>query len=180
MIKRRAILVLNDLEYEILHCGYRFTRKIDAKGRPISGIRGGDLWVVLESGEDNRILSQMLLKSIPASKGYIALLAGEDNQCVRRIEFEKAYVYSHGEQMQADAARPMMTQVHITPLRLDVNANVRLDRRWPETSGFHWQKYEEPITKDKTTSESIEIAPEIVSIEIIDAKNNAISDDIVK
>lgn len=42
MIKKKAILTLNDSEYEILRCSYTFTRDTDAKGRPTTGVRGGD------------------------------------------------------------------------------------------------------------------------------------------
>lgn len=147
MIKKKAILTLNNSKYEILRCCYTFTRDTDAKGRPTTGVRGGDIRVVLESGKESPILSQMLIDTVPSVKGSIELLAGEDEACIRRIAFEEAYVHSHSEALQTRSSSPMMLEISISPIRLDVNDRVRLDRRWPETSGFHWQEYKEEEKK---------------------------------
>lgn len=56
----------------------------------LSGLRRGEILVVFESKQDNAIFSQMLLKTMPAVKEFIALLASEDKQCIHRIKFEIA------------------------------------------------------------------------------------------
>lgn len=74
--------------------------------------------------------------------GCIEVLAGADGEYVRRLTFEKAYIYAAGEEMVSCSHRPMITTVAISPMRLDINDTLRLDRRWPQAPQG-WQHYEE-------------------------------------
>ena len=141
MLITGAKLKINGSEYDILRMNYGFYRKIDHKGRPGSGLRGGSLCVQFESGRDNPVLQQMLLEDVPPVRGCIEVVTGQDGQRMRYIEFEAAYICSQEENMFAGSVYPMLTTVVISPVRLDIDSKVRLDRRWPETYGFWWQTY---------------------------------------
>ena len=60
-----AKLRINDSEFDIIQLNYGFYRKTDSKGRPVSGVRGGDIHVLIESDGNNYILRQMLPEEVP-------------------------------------------------------------------------------------------------------------------
>lgn len=136
-----AKLRINDSEFDILRMSYGFYRKTDRKGRPGTGLRGGDIYVLIESGTDNYLLRQMLLEEVPAVRGSIEVMTGQDEQRMRYLEFESAYIFSQEEVMFGHSPYPMLTTIAISPVRFDIDRKVRLDRRWPETYGFWWQEY---------------------------------------
>lgn len=147
MIMTRAILRINELEYDILKFNYKFQRDTDAKGRPYGNYYGGEISVQLESTDNIRLFQQMIRKDVPTVDGSIEVLSGNDGICVRRIKFEEAYIYSYGEHMQSASYLPMTTTIAISPIRLDFNNKmIRLDRKWPRAP-YGWQKYEEEKVK---------------------------------
>lgn len=165
MNSNRAILRINDSEYNILELNYRFHRSTDAKGRPTTGVRGGEIHVLIESERDNYLLRQMLNKECPPVNGSIEISRGEESQCFRSIEFETAYIYSQAEALVAHSPIPMLTTISITPLRMDINRKVRLDRSWPETYGFWWEEYK-PQQRNYTKLASSEEIPKVLITQV--------------
>lgn len=172
MITNRAILKINEKEFDILHLQYSFHRNIDAKGRPATGLQGGDIYIQIESSEDNYLLGQMLLDNAPPVQGSIEILTGEDGQSLRFIEFEKAYIYSQYEGMAESPWLPMLTTIGISPLRLDIDRKIHLDRRWPETNGFQWEEHK-PQKAKYVKADSVPNI-EITNIYWTDSDNNKI------
>ena len=136
-----AKLRINDSEFDILRMSYGFYRKTDRKGRPGTGLQGGNIYVLIESGTDNYLLRQMLFEEVPAVRGSIEVMTGQDELRMRYLEFESAYIFSQEEVMFGHSSYPMLTTIAISPVRFDIDRKVRLDRRWPETYGFWWQEY---------------------------------------
>lgn len=156
-------LILDSVEYDILQFSYHFQRDIDAKGRPCSVYYGGDILLCIESTDDTRILQQMIHEDMPSSRGSIETY-DTDDMCVRRIEFEKAYIYAVSEEMCNGSGMPMITTVCISPLRLDFNNKIlRLDRRWPYANG--WEKYKPE--ENKGTAMPAEETTEVDEIEVV-------------
>ena len=180
-----AKLRINDSEFDILRMSYGFYRKTDRKGRPGTGLRGGNIYVLIESGTDNYLLRQMLLEEVPSVRGSIEVMTGQDEQRMRYLEFESAYIFSQEEVMFGYSSYPMLTTIAISPVRFDIDGKVRLDRRWPETYGFWWQEYKAEgergrMAGSEKINESNEVKPEIVSVEIIDDNDEALSGEIVQ
>ena len=147
MIIDRAVLKIDESEYDILRMSYGFYRRTDAKGRPATGVRGGDIFVQIESESANPLLEKMLQKEVLPMAGSIEVTTNEAGQLLRCIEFEKAYIYSYGEETVSASCQPVLTTIAISPVRLDVGDQVRLDRRWLETAGFCWQQYKQEEVK---------------------------------
>lgn len=172
MIMTRAILRINELEYDILKFNYKFQRDTDAKGRPYGNYYGGEILVQLESTDNIRLFQQMICKDVPTVDGSIEVLSGNDGICVRRIKFEEAYIYSYGEHMQSASYLPMTTTIAISPIRLDFNNKmIRLDRKWPRAP-YGWQKYEEEEVKyAKGVSREEKKSMKIIDVYWMDNKN---------
>lgn len=135
-----ATLTINSKQYDIFSFSYKFQRDIDAKGRPRGVYYGGEILVQMESTDDSELFRQTVDKKTTPVSGSIETFSG-DGTCVRRIDFEKAYLCALGKEMQNNSSLPMTTTLSISPMRLDFNNTLRLDRRWPEAP-HGWQKYE--------------------------------------
>lgn len=161
-------LTINSKQYDILYLCYKFQRDIDAKGRPWGVYYGGSILVQVESTNDISSFQQMIDKKTTPVAGSIEVFSG-DGTCMRRIDFEKAYVVSLSEEMYGKSSSPMITTIGISPMRLDFNNNaLRLDRRWPEA--LHgWQKYKPVEGKRATASHIEEERTEVAEIEVVTA-----------
>lgn len=142
MKSNKAILTINNSEYDILRMNQNYQRDTDAKGRPCSVYYGGEILVEVESTGNSELFRLMTHKEMPPVSGKIEVFSGDDEMCVRRIEFKEAYLYAYKEALQCASSLPMITSIAISPLRLDYNNNMlRLDRKWPRAP-HGWQKYE--------------------------------------
>lgn len=157
-------LTINSKQYDILYLCYKFQRDIDAKGRPWGVYYGGSILVQVESTNDISSFQQMIDKKTTPVAGSIEVFSG-DGTCMRRIDFEKAYVVSLSEEMYGKSSSPMITTIGISPMRLDFNNTLRLDRRWPGAP-HGWQKYE-PKKEKWAAASHTEEETEVAEIEVV-------------
>jgi len=143
MLIIRTLHVENE-SFDVLRSFYCFHRRTDLKGRPETGLLGGEFIIILES-DKNSYLHRLLLRNTPFS-GSLEYRNG-DGEIVCNYVWEKAYIYSIEESMDILLNQPMTLTVSITPLRMDINRLVRLDRRTPQTYGFWWEEYKEEEVK---------------------------------
>lgn len=59
---------------------------------------------------------------------------------VRKLRWEDAYIYALEEDME-NSSIPMTTTLSITPLRLDINNFISIDRHWPYSNSGFWKPY---------------------------------------
>lgn len=169
MVPSKTILKVGKSEYDILRFNQKFQRDIDAKGRPCSVYYGGEIVVQIESTDNVRLFEQMIDEDMPTVDGSIEVSSGDDERCIRRIDFKEAYIYSYGEEMQVGSWLPMTTTIAISPMRLDYNNLLKIDRRWPDYNG--WEKVKEEVKYVKVKS-----APNVRITDAywIDDKNNEV------
>lgn len=181
------LLEINGHTYHALRFCYEFYRYTDVKGKPVTGLEGGDIHVVLESNADNSLLETMLsdkLRQVPYHSwpdfepapicGKIQLIR-DDVEVFRELVFEEGYIYRYHEGMTADGY-PMSILLSISTMRLDINRNVRLDRRLLTTYGFGWTKYVEKEIPKMVAQSDEELSTKITDAYWID-ENNAIQKD---
>ena len=112
----RAILEIEECEYELLRFKYSFGRDTDRKGRPTCPIYGGSFYFQVESTDENRLLKILLREKMGHYiKGNIRVFQTYDNTTIRNISFE-AYMFFVGEYMQAYSFMPMITTFALSPL----------------------------------------------------------------
>lgn len=151
----KATLNIKGIDYNILQMQYHFHRNTDIKGRPTTGVLGGDIKVKLELGKNTALLETMILQKMSPINGFIKLTDIENGGMIRELKFEESYLYHYGENANTTGSEPMTTWISISPTRLDINKMIRIDRRISTTPGFWWEEYEEekPTTIIKTDSE---------------------------
>lgn len=147
------ILEINGYKCNLLKYKYCFSRNIDRKGRPVTGMLGGNIYIEMESNGSNCILDMMLVdtdRQRPAFFSHVEhfpvwgkILHSIDDMMFRELAFDEAYLYYHEESMSAEGNAPMITRFLISPTRLDINRTVRMDRRVSTTYGFWWEEYKE-------------------------------------
>ena len=134
-------------KYELLRFKYSFGKDTDIKGRPTSLMRGGTFYFQIESTEENEPLEILLREDMGHYvKGNIRVFQEYDDKTIRNISFEDS-VFFVGEYMQAYPSMPMITTFALSPLRLDYNDRVRLDRRWAHTHHGLWEEYKPEKSK---------------------------------
>jgi hypothetical protein len=175
---RIATLRISDQSYDLMHFRYRFHRKTDWHGMPMGGMRGGDIVVTMESTKSTELLESLLNTDpeYPAShppraiSGSVEVCDPEDGKVIRRLVFDEAFLYAIGENLNTYSPLPMMQTVAISPLRLDINRNVRMDRRFPQTYAFWWDRYKED-ERMVATYEKTEAQLQILRIYWIDEQD---------
>lgn len=144
---------INGYKRNILRYEYGFNRDIDLKGRPISGLLGGKIYVEMESDDSSDILEMLLIDmNRPCSSFFFhpepitvsgRIYHTHNDMMFRELAFEEAYLSSYGETMNAEGCVPMITRFMISPTRLDINRTIRLDKRIKTTYGVWWKEYKE-------------------------------------
>ena len=138
-----ATLKIANQSFDVLQCKYGFHRKIDSKGYPKGGFTGGYILISLESTSDTLLLEKILTEEPLSVPGSLEFWDEKEQTRIRTLEWSVAYIYSVGEYMQSDSSLPMTMTLKITPLRLDINRDIRIDRRFPQTYAFWWEEYKE-------------------------------------
>lgn len=145
------LLEINGHKYNASGFSYDFYQVPDFKGKSVTGIKGGDIHVVLDSSYDNSILETMLsdktrkVPCVPWEEYEPCPVSGriqfvqDDVHVFRELAFEEAYITRYKEKMDANGY-PMSILLTISTLRLDINKFVRMDRRPETTYGFGWVK----------------------------------------
>lgn len=141
----RAVLCINRREYRVLRYRQRFARRVSSNGMPASDLYGGTIDVEFESERDSGIFALMTDENTPTIEGYLHISPSEEDTMVRELKFDEAYLVGYSEQQYDDWGAPVTMCVSISPIRLDFNRTVCIERR----NSSIWREYraEKPLFK---------------------------------
>ena len=141
----RAVLCINRREYRVLRYRQRFPRRVSSNGMPASDLYGGTIDVEFESERDSGIFALMTDENTPTIEGYLRISPSEEDTMVRELKFDEAYLVGYSEQQYDDWGAPVTMCVSISPIRLDFNRTVCIERR----NSSIWREYraEKPLFK---------------------------------
>lgn len=141
----RAVLCINRREYRVLRYRQRFARRVSSNGMPASDLYGGTINVEFESERDSGIFALMTDENTPTIEGYLRISPSEEDTMVRELKFDEAYLVGYSEQQYDDWGAPVTMCVSISPIRLDFNRTVCIERR----NSSIWREYraEKPLFK---------------------------------
>ena len=106
-----------------------FSRKTDAKGRPVTTVIGGRVTFSIESTQDTDILEIMVNGQFKPISGRFTFYKIEDNSVFRIIEFRCAYIVFYKEVFNVDKRRPLFTTITLSSDVLVVG-NAFLTNSW--------------------------------------------------
>ena len=128
----KATLKLGGKEYDVLSSSFSFNRSVDPKGRPSSGVYGGELHLSVESYADTTLLELMLNKQHTAQTGTIEFDAGTADGVMKKITFTDGFITTYTESASAHGADAMSISFTISAREIKVGENATLTNTWPE------------------------------------------------
>jgi len=107
----KATLTIDNKTFHLLECISAARQKTDAKGKPVSGIRAGEIQFVVLGTEDDLIPSWATDKK-KKYDGTIAMYQWDQQTKFREISFKNAYVVFFSESFVMDPQQDVMKLRH--------------------------------------------------------------------
>jgi hypothetical protein len=126
----KAKLKFSGKEYDVLHCSYSLRRDVDAKGRPTSGVYGGEINVEVEANKDTSVIEGMVNNQFKPLNGSLTIMKQDEESSMKEIKFSDAYVVRFSEAMYAQGSAPMMTNFTISAKKIEMGSAVH-ENEWP-------------------------------------------------
>ena len=114
---------------DVLACGYKLHRDVDAKGRPASGVYGGTINLTIESTDDTTVIESMINQYKPID-GAITFKKSDEDAKMKELTFEKAYVIAYEETIDVKGSRPMQMEFTISAEKIKIG-NAEHKNEWP-------------------------------------------------
>jgi hypothetical protein len=128
----KAQLKFGSKTYDVLSCSFSFSRDVDPKGRPASGVYGGTLSCSVESTEDTTIIESMVNSKHKAQSGSVIFFKREeDGATMKELKFTDAYVIAYHESIEVTGGSPMMISFTLSARELKIG-NADHVNEWPK------------------------------------------------
>ena len=128
----KMTLSMGGKTYDVLSSTYSFNRSVDPKGRPSSGVYGGEIHLVVESYADTTLVELMLNKQHTAQAGTIAFDQGSSDGKMKEIKFTDGFITNYTESASAHGADAMTIQFTISAREIKIGDAAVLSNTWPE------------------------------------------------
>jgi Hemolysin coregulated protein Hcp (TssD) len=119
-------------KYNVLASSFAFNRSVDAKGRPSSGVYGGELNLTIESQDDTKIVEIMLNKQTTAQTGEIEYSKGTNQGVFRKVSFEDGFITSYSEAESSGGTENMAINITISARVIKIGDSAKLENNWPD------------------------------------------------
>ena len=128
----KMTLELGSKKYDVLSTSFSFNRSVDPKGRPSSGVYGGEIHLVVESYADTTLLEIMLMKQHTAQTGSIAYDQGSSDGVMKTLKFVDGFITNYTESAQAQSSDAMTIQLTISAREISVGDAAKHVNLWPD------------------------------------------------
>jgi hypothetical protein len=128
----KATLKIGSKEYDVLSSSFSFNRSVDPKGRPSSGVYGGELHITVESYGDTSLVEMMLNNQHKAQAGSISFDNGTSDGKMKEIKFTDAFIVNYTESASAHGADAMTIQFTLSAREIKIGDTATLTNTWPE------------------------------------------------
>lgn len=125
-------LDLSGKKYDVISTSFAFSRSVDPKGRPSSGVYGGDIHLVVESYADTTLLEIMLNKQHKAQAGSITYDQGTNDGVMKTLKFEDGFITSYSETATAQTSEAMTISLTISARVISMGDSAKLTNQWPD------------------------------------------------
>jgi hypothetical protein len=119
-------------EYNVLSTSFSFTRSVDQKGKPSSGVYGGTIHMTVESQDDTKILEVMLNKQTTPQTGSVTFKKGTTEGVFRELKFEDGYIVEYSENSNAYGNENMAINLTISARVISIGDAAKHENAWPE------------------------------------------------
>jgi len=118
--------------FDVLSSTFSFSRSVDPKGRPSSGVYGGEIHLVIESYADTSIVEMMLNQQHKAQAGEITFEQGTSDGAMKKITITDGFITAYTESASAHGADAMTIGFTISAREIKIGDTATLTNTWPE------------------------------------------------
>jgi len=119
-------------KYDVLSSSFSFNRSVDPKGRPSSGVYGGEIHLVVESYADTTLLETMLNKQNKGQTGDIKFDQGTNDGVMKTLKFVDGFIVNYSEAAQAHASDAMHISITISAREISMGDAAKHVNLWPD------------------------------------------------
>jgi len=127
----KASLKFSGKKYDVLHCRYELRRDVDPKGRPSSGVYGGEITVEIEANADTSVIEGMVNNQYKPVNGTLTIMKGDEESSMKEITFSDAYITRFHEKMWAQGSAAMITEF-VLSARVIKMGSAEHENDWPK------------------------------------------------
>ncbi|MEO6831442.1 MAG: type VI secretion system tube protein TssD [Chitinophagaceae bacterium] len=128
----KMTLSLGGKKYDVLSTTFSFNRSVDPKGRPSSGVYGGEIHLAVESYADTTLLEIMLNKQHTAQTGDITYDQGSADGVMKTLKFVDGFITNYTESAQANSSEAMAIQMTISAREISMGDAAKHTNLWPD------------------------------------------------
>lgn len=99
-------------------CDFSFSQEVDARGLPVSAVRGGIIHVSYASFDDPDIVAWMF-RDEADKDGYIEFAGVESSKAFKKLEFKNARCISYRESFSRD--HEMLVEISISSREIELS-----------------------------------------------------------
>lgn len=125
----KANLAIDGNDYRVLECVYELERDTDQFGKPASDVRGGRLFLQIESSEDTTFFEWMVSSYVRKS-GTVTFFKTNEEAEMKVLEFEDAYLVGYSEEFGSSGNSGMTESLTISAKKI-VMGGAEHENNWP-------------------------------------------------
>ena len=126
----KATLDFNGTKFSVMSASWQFSRSTDQKGRPSSGVYGGEVQLSVESNDETFLLKAMLVDFRKAVNATITFDKGTGDGELKKLEMKDVYITSYSEGMSFGGSDPGMINLTLTAREFDLKGAKHVND-WP-------------------------------------------------
>jgi len=116
----KMTLSMGGKKYDVISTSFSFSRSVDPKGRPSSGVYGGEVHISLESYEDTTSVEIMLMKQNTPQTATITYDQGTNDGKMKELKITDGYIIAYSESASAQSSDAMMVNLTISARELSI------------------------------------------------------------
>jgi len=116
-------------DYDVVSFNYSIGQSVDEKGRPSSNVQSGNIFLQVESTDDNALADWMIDPFKPYG-GSITLYKRDNDGKLKEISFKDGYCVGYSESFNQFDNQPSTISINITAREIMVG-DATLNNRWP-------------------------------------------------
>ncbi|MCK0202189.1 type VI secretion system needle protein Hcp [Ornithobacterium rhinotracheale] len=116
-------------EIDVLFSSAEFSRKTDAKGKPVTRVFGGRITIKVESVEDTTIIEAMLNNQFKPINGILIFKKFDEDSILKKFIFNNSYIVFYKEVFNPEKSKPMSIIVTFSSEQITIG-EAFLDNQW--------------------------------------------------
>ena len=128
----KVTLDMGNKQYDVLNSSFAFSRSVDPKGRPSSGVYGGEINLAVESYADTTLLEMMLNQQNKPQAGTITYDQGTNDGKMKELKFVDGFITQYAETASANGSDSMIINLTISAREVSVGDAAKHINLWPD------------------------------------------------